>query len=123
MNTSRSTKKRLKGDWHKEDIKAALAKLGWSLSGLSKHHGYCRTALAKALIEPWPYAEHLIAEAIGVKPWVIWPSRYIDQTPNRGREMLGRRKGKDTTPPTADNFKQSFALKDGTLRKEGEARQ
>lgn len=64
-------------DWHKADIKAALAKVGWSLNQLGLVHGYnCKSALARALHAPYPRAERIIAEAIGVKPEAIWPSRY-----------------------------------------------
>jgi len=64
------------GDWHPADIKAALEKAGWSLRGLSEHHGYYPTALSSALRSRYPKAQGLIAEAIGVDPEVIWPSRY-----------------------------------------------
>lgn len=64
-------------DWHKADIKAALAKVGWSLNQLGLAHGYtCKSALARALHAPYPRAERIIADAVGVKPEAIWPSRY-----------------------------------------------
>jgi Ner family transcriptional regulator len=106
MSTKTYPKKSSSTDWHPADIVAALRKAGWSLSRLSKHHGYCRTALKKALAEPWPHAEHLIAEAIGIKPWDIWPNRYTDGHPNRGHAMRGGRRRKDTTPDMADNVKE-----------------
>ncbi|WP_081620130.1 helix-turn-helix transcriptional regulator [Thioalkalivibrio sp. ALMg9] len=62
-------------DWHPADIVAALRKAGWSLRRLSQHHGYAPTVLRSALARPWPKAERLIAEAIGVDPASIWPSR------------------------------------------------
>ncbi|MHB9021338.1 MAG: helix-turn-helix domain-containing protein [Halothiobacillus sp.] len=65
-------------DWHPADIVAALKKNGWNLSALSLHHGYkSRTSLNQAIQRPWPKGEALIAEAIGIKPEVIWPSRYL----------------------------------------------
>ncbi|MFZ5466626.1 MAG: helix-turn-helix domain-containing protein [Pseudomonadota bacterium] len=65
-------------DWHNADIVAALKKNGWTLSSLSLHHGYkSRGAMYQALLRKWPKGEALIAEAIGVKPEVIWPSRYL----------------------------------------------
>jgi Ner family transcriptional regulator len=63
-------------DWHPADVLAALKKRGFSLSGLSVTHGYHSTAAGKALKRPWPALEALIAEAIGVPPERIWPSRY-----------------------------------------------
>ena len=79
-------KKPAKHDWHRADIKAALEKAGWSLRGLSVHHGYkAAQTLQIALHRPWPKGERLIAEAIGLTPEDIWPSRY------------DRHKGKDST--------------------------
>lgn len=64
------------GDWHPADVLAALKKRGLSLAGLSVAHGYHPTAAGKALKQPWPAVEVLIAEAIGLPPWRIWPGRY-----------------------------------------------
>ena len=68
-------------DWHKADIVAAIHKAGWSLRRLSLHHGYkVGTVLHTALHRRFPKGERLIAEAIGVSPEDIWPSRYHDST-------------------------------------------
>ena len=63
-------------DWHPADVLAALKKRGISLAGLSVANGYHATAAGKALRRPWPALELIIAEAIGVGPRQIWPSRY-----------------------------------------------
>ena len=63
-------------DWHCADIVAALRKKGWSLRQLSLHHGYVEGTLKGALQRPWPKGEQIIADAIGVQPDAIWPSRY-----------------------------------------------
>jgi Ner family transcriptional regulator len=63
-------------DWHPADIQAALKKRGLSLAGLSGTHGYHATAAGKALRHPWPALEMIIAQAIGLEPKQIWPSRY-----------------------------------------------
>ncbi|HEY2619554.1 MAG TPA: helix-turn-helix domain-containing protein [Acetobacteraceae bacterium] len=63
-------------DWHPADVLAALKKRGHSLAGLSVANGYHPTAAGKALKQPWPALERLLAEAIGVTPQAIWPSRY-----------------------------------------------
>jgi len=76
MKVRTSPKKASLQDWHPADIVAALRKQGWSLRRLSGHHGYHPQALAGTLRRPWPRAERLIAEAIGVPPEQIWPSRY-----------------------------------------------
>lgn len=88
-----SQKKPVRGDWHTIDITAALAKRGWSYNQLGFAHGYSgRSSLTNALRRRWPKAELIIANAIGVKPGQIWPSRYeIDLvTPNStpGRRPL-----------------------------------
>ena len=66
----------VEGDRHPADIKAGLEKAGWSLRRLSIHHGFKPESLAKALYQPWPRAEALIANAIGERPEDLWPSRY-----------------------------------------------
>jgi Ner family transcriptional regulator len=63
-------------DWHPADVLAALKKRGHSLAGLSVANGYHPTAAGKALKQSWPAMERLLADAIGVPPMAIWPSRY-----------------------------------------------
>ena len=75
-------------DWHKADIKAALEKVGWSLSRLSRVNKLHRQAAALALRTSWPRMERLIADAIGVTPQEIWPSRY-DKSGNSKRAKPG----------------------------------
>lgn len=66
----------MKTDWHNADIIAALKKKGTSLAAVSRLAGLHSTTLANALNRKWPKGERLIAEAIGVRAEVIWPSRY-----------------------------------------------
>jgi Ner family transcriptional regulator len=73
-------------DWHPADVLAALKKRGHSLARLSATHGYHATAAGKALKQSWPALEVLIAEAIGVPPQTIWPSRYVSGS---GRRAAG----------------------------------
>lgn len=63
-------------DWHPADVLAALKKRGKTLAGVSVQHGYHPTAAGKALKRPWPAMEAIIADALGVAPAEIWPSRY-----------------------------------------------
>ena len=61
MSTLNNTKKTAV-DWHREDIKAALAKKGWSLRQLSLQTGYSNAdTLKNALDRPWLKGERLIA--------------------------------------------------------------
>lgn len=63
-------------DWHPADVLAALKKRGHSLAGLSVANGYHPTAAGKALKQPWPAVERILADALGLAPQAIWPSRY-----------------------------------------------
>ena len=93
MNRAKAPKKQSLEDWHPADIVAALRKAGWSLRRLSKHHGYSHaTTLAGALKSRWPKGERLIAEAIGVDPAEIWPSRYQKSTSGRKSGNVKARK-------------------------------
>jgi Ner family transcriptional regulator len=76
MNESESKARAGTTDWHPADILAALKKRGYSLAGLSVTNGYHPTAAGKALKQPWPAMERLVADAIGQPPESIWPSRY-----------------------------------------------
>lgn len=76
MSKTHTPKKASSSDWHNADIKAALEKAGWSLARLSIHCGYSRSAMKAALANPYPAAEKFIADAIGLQPQEIWPSRY-----------------------------------------------
>ena len=63
-------------DWHPADIIAGLRKKGISLAAVSRESGLASSTLANALTRRWPKGERLIAEALGMQPDVIWPSRY-----------------------------------------------
>lgn len=75
-NPSQKNCQTAKKDWHQADIVASLKKAGTNLSALSEKHGYSRNNLRNALYRKYPKAEQIIAEAIGVAPADIWPSRY-----------------------------------------------
>jgi len=84
MNRQHPARKPAPADWHKADIKAALEKAGWSLRSLARHHALSPRAVSQALHSPYPASERRIADAIGVHPMVLWPSRYaLDGTSNR----------------------------------------
>ena len=92
MRTEQKTKKIALSDWHPADIVAAIWKTGWalrkragSLRSLAIKNGYAAGSLKKALRVPWPKAEQIIADELGLPPWAIWPSRYDAKgKPNRG---------------------------------------
>ncbi len=63
-------------DMHRIDIVAAIHKQGTTVQELSVSAGLAKGSLANALRRPWPKGERIIAEAIGMAPQEIWPSRY-----------------------------------------------
>ena len=85
------TKKTSREDWHPADIKAALDKAGWTLRALAAHHGIkASSTLSHTFERSYPLNEKRIADAIGVTPQEIWPSRYNDDGSKkpRGRRAL-----------------------------------
>jgi Ner family transcriptional regulator len=80
-------------DWHKQDILAAIRKEKGSLSALSREYGLSSSTLSNALVRPWPKGEMIIAEAIGISPQEIWPSRFIDY---RGRRIIRKQQANES---------------------------
>ncbi|MCP1659298.1 helix-turn-helix domain-containing protein [Neisseria perflava] len=67
---------KIKLDWHRADVVAALKKRGWSVRALSIASGLAPNTLGTALQCPYLKGEKIIADAIGISPNEIWPSRY-----------------------------------------------
>lgn len=91
-------------DWHPARIKYELEVRGYSLAKLSRLNGYSPTAAGRALRTSWPAMEAAIAEAIGVAPERIWPSRYDERgvphayKPRRRRVPQGSTEGEQQAP-------------------------
>ncbi|TCJ95925.1 Nlp family transcriptional regulator [Volucribacter psittacicida] len=68
-------KKRAK-DMSNYEIRGELMKKGLSLSKLSTNNGLAKTTLRNALDKSYPKGERIIADALGLEPKDIWPSRY-----------------------------------------------
>lgn len=84
--TTRTPKKASREDWHPADILAALHKAGWTLSALAKRHGLRgSTALSHTFIRSYPTNERRIADAVGVPPQTIWPSRWNEDGTQKPR--------------------------------------
>jgi Ner family transcriptional regulator len=66
----------VKQDWHPAHVVAAVHVKGFTLRALSVEAGLSRDSLKNALYRKCPKYERIIAEAIGVAPEDIWPSRY-----------------------------------------------
>lgn len=62
--------------WSWPKIKWKLAEAGTSLAGLAKANGYQRASFSKMKVNASPPIQQIIADAIGVAPKLIWPSRY-----------------------------------------------
>ncbi len=69
-------------DMHPADIIAQLKKRNLSLAAVSRQAGLSSSTLANTLSRPWPKGEFLIAQALGIDPAEIWPSRYFDREGN-----------------------------------------
>ena len=90
-------KKTSREDWHPADIKAALEKKGWTLLALAEHHGIKgSSSLSHTFERSFPLNEKRIADAIGVLPQDIWPSRYYEDGSKRPRGLRGRRRLQST---------------------------
>lgn len=82
MNTKAAKKASLDAeapaqDWHPADIVAALHKAGYTLAKLAEEHGLkSGQTFSHAMRRSLPVSEQRIADALGIHPKTIWPSRY-----------------------------------------------
>ena len=67
----------MSADWHRIDIVAALHKRGVTMRGLSENAGLKPDTLKNALHRSYPKGERIIADALGMEPATIWPSRHL----------------------------------------------
>lgn len=105
--TKDAAKKPVDQDWHPADIKAALHKKGITLSSIAKAYGLSgSTSLSSTFTRSYPVNEQRIADAIGVHPQVIWPSRY---NPDGSRKLQGFRELQFNAITLARNSKTTAA--------------
>ncbi|EEJ3346718.1 DNA-binding protein [Salmonella enterica] len=71
-----SRKEDPRADWHPEIIKAEIHKRGLSFRALSIQAGYSKDSLKSVLRTPCKPYQQIVADALGVAPENIWPSRY-----------------------------------------------
>ncbi|MBF0368558.1 MAG: helix-turn-helix domain-containing protein [Magnetococcales bacterium] len=88
-------------DWTPREVKAALQLAGTPISDLAQTHSYHTRAFSVVLERPMPHLEQLIADAIGIKPRRIWPSRYDGQGRTLRPDIKGRG-GRSQNTTTAD---------------------
>jgi Ner family transcriptional regulator len=96
-------KKQARTDWHPADIKASLAKKGYTFARIARENGYVSNSPNSVLNKAWSHMERIVAEVIGVKAAAIWPSRY-DRHDRPLKERSARVRTKDIScKRTADN--------------------
>lgn len=79
-------KKASRQDWHPADIKAALHKRGITLAGIAEAYGLTSSStLSATFTKSYPANEKRIADALGLHPKDIWPSRYYESGEPRPR--------------------------------------
>lgn len=83
-------KKPPRKDWSKEFLKYRIRSAYGSMVALAARSGVDPSVIKRALYVPYPKAERVIAEALGVSPADIWPSRY-DPDLLRANHRLWRR--------------------------------
>ena len=102
MPTLDTTKKPVGDDWHPAYLVYQLRLRGLSLRKLARLRGYAPGSATRAIQSPWPKMERIIADALGITPQEIWPSRYhADGTPKKGRGIC---KPKNSTPDNGGNI-------------------
>lgn len=75
-------------DWSPERVKQELRQRGTSIGELGARLGYAEKTIYSVVKAPMPLAERAIAEALGLLPQDIWPSRYESDGWPRGLRKL-----------------------------------
>lgn len=105
--TTSHTKKPVNQDWHSADIIAALHKKGITLAGIAEAYGMTSSSsLSSTFTRSYPLNEKRIADAIGIHPKDIWPSRYNE---DGTRKLQGFRKLQFNATALARNSKTTAA--------------
>lgn len=63
-------------DWKALDFVIELRRRHSSWAQLAREQGWHPNTLRTVVDRPWPKAERIVADFLGVSPDVIWPSRY-----------------------------------------------
>ena len=113
MQTTPPKKASQPEDWTGPTIIAALHNKGITLMGLARAHNLKDSSgLSVALARSFPLGEKRIADAIGVNPMVIWPSRY---NADGSRKLQGFRAVQFNATENARNSKRTAA--DSSMKK------
>ena len=71
-------------NWHKQDIIAAVRIRGSNLRRLGLERGFFKNTLYVACERPFPHAQQVIADYLGLRRQDIWPEFY-DEAGQRRR--------------------------------------
>jgi Ner family transcriptional regulator len=66
-------------DWDVYEITAQLKRRGLTVAELGRRNGYAEDSLRMVAIKPWPKAEKIVADALGLTPEDIWPNRCAER--------------------------------------------
>ena len=102
-------------------LKFSLSTQGLTVSDLASMYGITGPSLFNCFYIPFPKAERIVADALNLQPWDLWPERYTDQKPNRFNTWYRRKYG-EWKPK---NTKKSIGVKGKNLNEnecEGEAK-
>jgi Ner family transcriptional regulator len=91
--------------WHREDIIAALHKLGTTLEDLGLQNNKARSSMSAALLKPSRGCNQIISEKLGVELHELWPAWFdasghliSQRRHNRGTASSQKRNRKLTRP-------------------------
>jgi len=74
---AQASKKASQVDWHPAKVKMELHLRGITLKALALRHGLKdSSSMSATLVRSLPTNEQRIADALGLHPKTIWPSRY-----------------------------------------------
>lgn len=74
-------------DWTIDEIGAHLKMKGVTYRSLDRATGKKPDTIRNALYRSIPSYEAIIADAIGVSPAEIWPSRYANKNPHQNKRV------------------------------------
>lgn len=80
-------------DWRPRQVIAALDEKGLTCRKLAERHGVSYTTIADALRWPYPVSEKRIADALGLHPKAVWPSRYHSDGTSKAKLRGPRKQG------------------------------
>lgn len=73
--------------WDRHTIYAEIRRRGETLTSLAKKNGLRSNGLSVALSTPFPKAEHVIADFLGVSVEDLWPDRVLERRQRIARQL------------------------------------